>query len=282
MSEENPLNKLFENTMTFESPKIVKEYDDECDCMTHGSYKVHVVELDNGVKTVTPNRCPICEKERKEELAKRNKERIYNERIESYKKSNITSEFFDKELSDYIATTVAQKAALNAIQEMIETRKGKIIIIGSNGCGKTMLGSLAVKAMGGYIYTIFEIATRIRQSYTPGSKETELDILNELVNAPLLVIDEIGRVKTTEAVLDWFSYIIDKRHTYNKPIILLGNLHFGKDCDNREKGGCPRCFENCFDNDCISRLRQDSKIIEIIASDKRSEKKSGSFITDRR
>lgn len=282
MNEENPLNKLFENMMTFESPKIVKEYDDKCDCMTHGPYRVHVVELDNGVKTVTPNRCPICEKERKEELTKRNKERIYNERIKSYKKSNITSEFFDKELSDYIATTVAQKAALNAIQEMIETRKGKIIIIGSNGCGKTMLGSLAVKAMGGYIYTIFEIATRIRQSYAAGSKETELDILNELVNAPLLVIDEIGRVKTTEAVLDWFSYIIDKRHTYNKPIILLGNLHFGKDCDNKEKGGCPRCFENCFDNDCISRLRQDSKIIEIIASDKRSEKKSGSFITDRR
>ena len=281
MSEENPLNKLFEDMMSFEAPKIIHEYDDVRECMTHGSYKVHIVRYDNGNEVVTPDRCPICEQERKEEIAKRNRERIYNERIAYYKSCNIADEYLNKEFADYVATTKAQKAALNAIQKMIDTHKGKIIIIGSNGCGKTMLGSLAVKAMGGYIYTIFEIATRIRQSYAAGSKETELDILNELVNAPLLVIDEIGRVKTTEAILDWFSYIIDKRHTYNRPIILLGNLHFGKDCEDKEKGGCPRCFENCFDNDCISRLRQDSKIIEIISTDKRSESKSGSFITDR-
>ena len=282
MSDKDRLNNMFERMMTFETPKIIKEKDVLCECLTHGPFTAHVVKYDNGNEVLTPDRCPVCEKERKEELARRNSERIYNERIASYKASNVSKEYFDKEFSDFVATTKAQKAALDAVQEMIDTGKGKVVIIGSNGVGKSMLGNLAAKEMGGYIYTMFEIATRIRQSYAPGAKETELDILNELVEAPLLVIDEVGRIRVTEAVLDWFSYIIDKRHTSNKALLILGNLHFSKDCEDKEKGGCPRCFENCFDNDCISRLRENSKIIEIISKDERSEKKTGSFITDRR
>jgi len=279
MADENPINKLFDNMMSYEPPKIVKEYDDTSECLTHGKYVIHVIEYDNGDKKITPTHCPICEEERKAEERERTRERYRQERLADYKASNISPEYFDKEFSDYIPTTKAQKAALDAVQEMVDTQKGKIVIIGSNGVGKTMLGSLAVKAMGGYIYTMYEIATRIRQSYSANSKETELEIVNELANAPLLVIDEVGRLKMSEAVQDWFSFIIDKRHTRNKPLILLGNLHFSKFC---KQGGCPKCFEKYFDCDGISRLRQNSKIIEIVSNDKRSEENKGSFITDER
>lgn len=146
----------------------------------------------------------------------------------------------------------------------------------------TMLGNIAVKIMGGKIYTMYEIATRIRQSYIPGAKETELDILNELIDEPLLVIDEVGRLKMSEAVQDWFSYVLDKRHTYNKPYFIIGNLHFKNDCEKKESGGCPKCFENYFDTDILSRLTQDSIIIEVIANDYRREEHSCKFITDRR
>ena len=146
----------------------------------------------------------------------------------------------------------------------------------------TMLGNIAVKIMGGKIYTMYEIATRIRQSYAAGATETELEILNELINEPLLVIDEVGRLKMSESVQDWFSFILDKRHTYNKPFFLIGNLHFNKDCDKKKEGGCQKCFENYFDKDILSRLTQNSVIIEIIADDNRREEHSCKFITDRR
>lgn len=146
----------------------------------------------------------------------------------------------------------------------------------------TMLGEIAVKIMGGKIYTMYEIATRIRQSYLPGAKESELEILNELVEEPLLVIDEVGRLKMSEAVQDWFSYVLDKRHTYDKPYFIIGNLHFRNDCNDKERGGCPKCFENYFDTDILSRLTQNSIVVEIIAKDNRREEHSCNFISDRR
>lgn len=273
------LNEMFADMLNFEPAKIINEYDGECDCRIHGKYKVHITEYNNDDKIMTPPSCPICEKEREEERKKKMTEKIKQEKLAAYKASNISPEYYDKEMSDFIAESKGQKAALNAVQEMIKTRKGKIILIGSNGVGKTMLGNLAVMALGGHIYTMYEISTRIRQSYSANSKETELDILNELIEDPLLVIDEVGRLKMSEAVQDWFSYVIDKRHTRNKAFMLLGNLHLSRDCKD---GGCPKCFEKYFDCDAISRLRQNSKIIEIISNDRRSEEKSGTFITDRR
>ena len=69
-----------------------------------------------------------------------------------------------------------------------------------------------------------------------------------LATIPFLCIDEVGRIKNTEAVQDWFSYILDKRHSEGLPFMLIGNLHFKKDCKD---GGCPKCFENYFDNETL-------------------------------
>ena len=279
-NEENKITGLFQRLMSYEGPKIVKDYEGASECLTHGKYIVHITEYDNGTRIEEPNRCPVCEKERIEEARKRTQERIHQELIEQYKASNVSSEYFEKDFEDFVVTTKAQKVALESVKKLVEDGHGKIIMIGSNGVGKTLLGSIAVKKLGGYIYTMYEIATRIRQSYAAGSKETELEIVNDLIDAPLLVIDEVGRVKMSEAVQDWFSYIIDQRHTRNKPFILNGNLHFKEFCENKDNGGCQECFENIFDTDVLSRLR-DATIIEILAKDNRSRNESSCFVTDR-
>lgn len=248
-------------------------------CELHGEYTAIKSIFKSGRESITG--CPECEKirfqkqqEEEERLAKKEYE---EQHLEECRNANIRLEFYDKYFSDYEPKTEGQKKALEAVEEMQTTGKGKIILLGSNGAGKTMLGSILARNMGGKIYTMYEIATLIRQSYTPKAEKSELEIVNELATIPFLCIDEVGRIRNTEAVQDWFSYILDKRHSEGLPFMLIGNLHFKKDCKD---GGCPKCFENYFDKDILSRLHEDTTIIVLKTDDKRREKNTLKYYSD--
>ena len=258
-------------------------HEEKCTCETHGEYTSYVDDEGNGTG------CPVCAEKykaekRKKELEQEQKEE--QERIEEQKKVlhiqkckrlNISPEFYFVTLDDYIPETKAQEEAKKAVAELIEKKSGKIILLGNNGCGKTMLGSIACMAMDGCIYTMYEISTMIRQSYTSKAVKSELEILEDLIEPQLLVIDEVGRISNSEAVQNWFSFLLDKRHSRKKATILNGNLHFKKDC---ESGGCPKCFENYFDKDVLSRFHEDTTVIVIKSSDERKKKQTMKYFSD--
>lgn len=217
--------------------------------------------------------CPMCEKEqteREEQEAREREERYQRQQFESLMRDrNIEPEYWGKELSDYTPQTEEQKKALEAVTDLINTKTGKVILLGSNGVGKTLLGSIAVKELGGKILSMYEITTMIRQSYSARAEKTELEITKELASLPMLVIDEMGRTKGSDAELNWLSYILDKRHTRRLPFMILSNTHLSRDCP---KKGCDSCFERFVNNDVLSRLRQETKIITIKAPDYRGRK----------
>lgn len=256
----------------------VKQTIKECVCEKHGKYTATVFD---GIVSA----CPKCaEQRRKERLAEEEQEREWQRQelendltVIQCRKSNISPEFYFSKLEDYKPKTKAQEEAKKSAQKMIETKSGKIILLGSNGAGKTMLASIVAKALKGNIYTMYEIATMIRQSYTSKAEKSELEIVRELVELPFLAIDEVGRIANSEAVQNWFSFILDKRHSRKLPTIIIGNLHFKKDC---EEGGCPKCFENYFDKDILSRFHEDTSVIVIKAPDERQGKNTMKFITD--
>ena len=248
-------------------PRFTKS-DCEYICEKHGKVKGYYFEHGGEREYV----CPKCEEEARKaeqeaEFA-RQAEYIRREREAMYKSRNIEPEYWDKEIKDFIPQTPEQEKALNAVQKMIAEKSGKVILLGSNGVGKTFLGSMAVKAMGGKILSMYEITTMIRQSYSVKAVKTELEIVQELATIPMLVIDEMGRSKGSEAELNWLSYILDKRHTRNLPFMLLTNTHLSRDCP---KKGCDFCFERFVNNDVLSRLRQNSQIITIKAPDYRAK-----------
>lgn len=237
-------------------------------CEKHGKVEGYYIETESERKYV----CEKCEaeeqeREQEEEIA-RQADLLRQERISRYKERNIEPEYWDKELKDFIPKTPEQKKALEAVKQMIAEKSGKVILLGNNGVGKTFLGSMAVKAMGGKILSMYEITTMIRQSYSVKAVKTELEIVQELASIPMLVIDEMGRSKGSEAELNWLSYILDKRHTRNLPFMLLTNTHLSRDCP---KKGCDFCFERYVNNDVLSRLRQNSQIITIKAPDYRAK-----------
>jgi DNA replication protein DnaC len=252
-------------------------------CNLHGQYQATVLE--DG--TLEP--CPICTAEKSNEWKRKKQEAenenwrrekqrfIDNENLQLYKQLNISPEFYYVTLDDYKPKTKAQEEAKKAVAEMIKTRKGKIILLGNNGAGKTMLANIVAKELKGCVYTMYEITTMIRQSYTARAEMSELQIVRKLIELPFLAIDELGRVSNTEAVQTWFSFILDKRHSLGLPTMIIGNLHFMKDCEHK---GCPRCFENFFDKDVLSRFHEDTVVIVIKSSDGRVEKKTMKYFSD--
>lgn len=236
------------------------------ECGLHGRIAGYYLEHNNERNYI----CPLCEEEKQikeqEERARREAEILKIRRESVYKNMNIEPEYRDKELEDFIPQTPEQEQALEAVKQMIAEKSGKIILLGSNGVGKTFLGCMAVKALGGKILSMYEITTMIRQCYSPRATQTELEFVENLASMPMLVIDEIGRTKGSEAEMNWLSYILDKRHTRNLPFMILTNTHLSRFC---RKKGCDSCFERFVNNDVLSRLKQNSQIISIHAPDYR-------------
>lgn len=177
---------------------------------------------------------------------------------------NIEREFYNAKFDDYKPQNETQQKALNVVKELVAKKTGKVILLGANGLGKSFLGAIAVKLLGGKMYTIFEISCLIREAYSSLAKKTELEILEELASVPMLCIDELGRSKSSEAERNWLSYVIDKRHTRGLPLIICGNVHLMKDCSAH---GCPHCFEKFFGRDVLSRFKQNTRIVSMQGKD---------------
>lgn len=232
-------------------------------CVRHGETKAVVV----GGEPF----CVLCEQEREASLAEEESQLLAAERerrlTETLRNMNIEPEFRSKDWQDFIPYSEGQSAALEAVQRLVQAGNGKLVLLGPNGTGKTMLGSIAVRHLGGKILTVYEISAMIRQSYSVRADRTELEIVGDLASIPMLVVDELGRSSGSTAELNWLSYILDKRHTRRLPFILISNAHRMRDCP---ENGCAMCLENYLGNDILSRLRQDTEIITMCAPDYRA------------
>ena len=237
-------------------------------CLLHN--RVYEVEKKEILGTVmTFGCCPVCEKEHDDDIEKRERQENAAALDERYRASNIEPLYFSVTLEDFKAETLELQKAVNSIRIMIAEKTGKIVMLGKNGTGKTHLAVCAVKDLGGKIYTMYEISTRIRATYTAKAKEDELQVVDELARVPLLVIDEIGRTKGSEAEENWLSYIIDKRNSRGLPLILISNKHSRKSCPEK---GCKDCVENYLSEDVMSRLCIDGKILNFTGEDWRKKR----------
>ena len=239
----------------------------QCTNLNHKPYEAEFVVYEDGTENQITF-CPECEKEKLEQESKRLEKEIREENIQHCQDCNIEPEFYNKTLDDYKAETESQKEVLDAVKDMLNFELKKIVLLGSNGTGKTMLGSILAKELNGKIYSMYEISTMIRQSYTMKAEKTELEIVRELASIPFLAIDEVGRTNGSNAEKDWMSFIIDKRHVRRLPTMLMSNGHLRRNC--KYENGCENCFENYMNKDVISRLRQDSKVINILGKDHRT------------
>lgn len=208
-------------------------------CPLHGEYLANQVWLSGHIKEISE--CPECfklkqaqkaieeEKARKEEAERNRKQRIVETRM--------PLEYQTKDFSTFIQETDSQKAAFKLARRFVKGwEKAKaggygLLFLGSCGTGKTHLAcAIMIELLKEYAfsypryYKASEIFSSVRSTYQAGSTTNEEETLKFFSSIQLLVIDEVGVQKGSEAEKRILFSILDNRVTSNKPTILMSNL----------------------------------------------------------
>ncbi len=171
--------------------------------------------------------------------------------------------------------------------------KTGLLFVGSVGVGKTHLAVGIIKDLirEKGIHCLFcdyrELLKSIQNSYNPSVQATEMEILRPVFEAEVLVLDELGAVRSTEWVFDTVNYLLNSRYNNNKTTIITTNFPDGEESnaevDNlRSPSATERAARRETLGDRIgermrSRLHEMCKKVEINGPDYRQHSKQAHF-----
>lgn len=103
-----------------------------------------------------------------------------------------------------------------------------ILLSGTVGVGKTHLAVSVLKALTerGFNCLFYEFGALLKEiqgSYNPSTQSSEWKILAPVLDAEILVLDELGAAKPTDWVKDTMAFIINSRYNDRKLTIFTTN-----------------------------------------------------------
>ncbi|MBA3766284.1 MAG: ATP-binding protein [Acidobacteria bacterium] len=115
-----------------------------------------------------------------------------------------------------------------------------LLFMGTVGVGKTHL-SVAIlrelmekKGVSCLFYEFGSLLKEIQNSYNPISQTSELKVLTPVIEAEVLVLDELGATKPTDWVRDTMMQIINARYNERKLTIFTTNYLDGRGTERDE------------------------------------------------
>ena len=104
-----------------------------------------------------------------------------------------------------------------------------LLFCGDNGVGKTHLAVgvlrelVETKGARGQYWDFHELIREIKSSYDPETKTTELQVLEPVVEADVLLLDDLGAWKMTDWMNDTLFYILNSRYMAKRPTLITTN-----------------------------------------------------------
>jgi DNA replication protein DnaC len=104
-----------------------------------------------------------------------------------------------------------------------------LLFCGDNGVGKTHLAVgvlrelVETKGARGEFWDFHELIREIKSSYDPETKTTELQVLEPVVEADVLLLDDLGAWKMTDWMNDTLFYILNSRYMAQRPTLITTN-----------------------------------------------------------
>lgn len=114
-----------------------------------------------------------------------------------------------------------------------------LLFTGPVGVGKTHLAVSIIKGLTerGFPCLFYEFGSllkEIQDSYNPNTKTSELTVLAPVLNADILVLDELGASKPTDWVRDTMTHIINTRYNDRKYTIFTTNYPDERSAEGKE------------------------------------------------
>ena len=106
--------------------------------------------------------------------------------------------------------------------------------MGSSGTGKTHLAVAALRQLmtrghRARFYDYRELLKEIQASYNPDHPVSEMSVLEPVLEAEVVLIDDIGASKPSAWALDTIGHILNKRYNEKRVTLLTTNYLDGPD-----------------------------------------------------
>jgi DNA replication protein DnaC len=116
-----------------------------------------------------------------------------------------------------------------------------LLLMGPCGVGKTHLAVAAMKAIvlrghSGLYYDYRELLKEIQSSYNPENQATEMGVLEPVLKAEILVLDDVGSSKPSPWALETVGHVLNTRYNEQRVTILTTN-YLDADTSSSAAGG---------------------------------------------
>ena len=104
-----------------------------------------------------------------------------------------------------------------------------LLLVGPPGIGKTHIAIAVLrqvvleKGVRGVYYDTRHLLSTIRGTYNPVTRTSEVDILRPVMDAELLVLDDLGAERPTDWVEETMNLIVNTRYNDRRPTIFTSN-----------------------------------------------------------
>jgi len=193
--------------------------------------------------------------------------------VKKYNLTKIPSKFSEILMVDsYIPKAIDQQKALKYVKDNFikhyPNEKG-FLLMGPSGVGKTHLAIGAIseltleRGISCMFKDFFLLLAELRQAYSEGVSENE--ILRPLIEAEVLVIDEMGKGKCNEWEINILDQLISNRYNSSKKTLITTNFPSKEYSDKvYEKG---ELLEERIGERIFSRLNEMCSFLYIEADD---------------